>query len=351
MDLCNDDGQTNSVSNFPMAESLVARSLISEGTGFAKVRLVLVVVLLICGVRVSLRAQNDGSGTPSVKNGTSVPVKIKASAVPPPDWIKEISPSLPGPFAAMKPCSVLYKLSWNNTVGAGEVTVNLLENGAFWVGTSSAASTGFARALWTYDCTLASVVDRASLRTDHFGHVEIDGGEQTDFQVEFRKDRLVTEARYLPKPGKKDKPLYSRRIFAYPQTDDLLSAILFVRSQKLEKGDRIKRVVQPFNVPYLVTYIVKGSEKRDVQGKDFSTIKVDVEIQKVDRRTLALAAYDKMKSATLWVSDDEFRLPVEIHADIFIGFVSARLVERKFLEGPAGVADSVPELESLALPP
>lgn len=259
------------------------------------------VVLSISAVGVSLRAQNDGSATPSVKSGTSVPGKVKASAVPPPDWIKEISPSLPGPFGAMKPCSVLYKLSWNNTVGAGEVTVNLLENGAFWVGTSSAASTGFARALWTYDCTLASVVDRASLRTDHFGHVEIDG------------NRLISRSSFartvwLPKPG--ICPSQARRTSHCIRGVFLAILRLMICFQPFsmcvarnwKKGDRIKRVVQPFNVPYLVTYIVKGPEKRDVQGKDFSTIKVDVEIQKVDRRTLALAAYDKMKSATLWVS-------------------------------------------------
>ncbi|MEZ5432702.1 MAG: hypothetical protein R3F31_16330 [Verrucomicrobiales bacterium] len=159
------------------------------------------------------------------------------------------------------------------------MTVNLLENGAFWVGTSSAASTGFARALWTYDCTLSSVVDRASLRTDHFGHVEIDGGNRPIFRSSFA--RIV----WLPKPGicpsqaRKTShcirgaflPILRRMICFQP---------FFMCEARIGKRRPHQTGGQPFNVPYLVTYIVKGPEKQDVKGKDFSTTKVEVEIKR-----------------------------------------------------------------------
>lgn len=297
---------------------------------------------------LAARAQNEPPPKPSVKGGTPPPATNSAPLPEPPGWVKELSSPAPGPHLSLKACEVNYQLGWKNALGAGELKVRLQEHGDNWVGTSTGASTGFARALFSYDCTLASVVDRASLRPEHFGHFDISEGERTDYQVEFRKDRLVTESRYLPKPGKKGAPKYTRRIFRHADTDDLLSAILYVRSQKLEKGDKISRVVQPFNVPYLVTYTVGGKEKRDVKGETFDTTRVDVKIRKVERRTLELSAFDKVKSATLWVSDDEYRLPVEIQAEIFIGYISVRLTERRFLEGREALADSEPPLESLA---
>ena len=95
----------------------------------------------------------------------------------------------------------------------------------------------------------------------------------------------------------------------------------------------ITRVVQPFDRPYLVTFSVAGREKRKVRGTAHDTIKLDVKIRKIDRKTLALGSFKKMRKATIWVSDDAWRLPVEAHADIFVGFISAAITKREALTG------------------
>ena len=45
-----------------------------------------------------------------------------------------------------------------------------------------------------------------------------------------------------------------------------------------------------------------------------------------------------MKKATIWLSDDDFRLPLEVQADIFVGFISARMTERAWLKDKSKVA-------------
>ena len=59
---------------------------------------------------------------------------------------------------------------------------------------------------------------------------------------------------------------------------------------------------------------------------DRKTIRLSVGMQKIDRKTLELRPYKKMKrDAMLWLSDDDDRIPVELRAAVFIGDVRAVL--------------------------
>ena len=44
-----------------------------------------------------------------------------------------------------------------------------------------------------------------------------------------------------------------------------------------------------------------------------------------------LSNYKKMKTATIWITDDALRLPVEMRAEIFIGYMSCQLTSKKLL--------------------
>ena len=100
------------------------------------------------------------------------------------------------------------------------------------------------------------------------------------------------------------------------------SAMLHVRSQKLDDGDQITLVVHPFGTPYLLRVKVLGHENH----LDRKAIKLSVGMRKIDRKSLDLLPYKKMRSdATLWLSDDADRIPVELRADVFIGDIRATL--------------------------
>jgi hypothetical protein len=79
-------------------------------------------------------------------------------------------------------------------------------------------------------------------------------------------------------------------------------------------------------------------------------IKLAVKIRKIDRDTLALSSYKKMKTATIWVSDDAERLPVEMRAEIFIGYMSCRLTGKTFLTGKAAQS-AAPSTASMFVKP
>ena len=90
-------------------------------------------------------------------------------------------------------------------------------------------------------------------------------------------------------------------------------------------------VVTPFNRPYLASFEVLGRESHKVKGKVYETIKLNAEIGKVNP-DLTIKTYEKVKSTTLWFSDDEYRIPLELQSQLTFGYVSARLDEMTWLE-------------------
>jgi hypothetical protein len=118
------------------------------------------------------------------------------------------------------------------------------------------------------------------------------------------------------------------RTFTHPTVFDIFSAMLHIRSQPLAKGDRIHLVVQAGDQPYLLRVRCLGRETHD--GR--KTIKLAASLKKIDRDTLELKEYKKLKNeATIWLSDDKDRVPLELRADIFWGDVRAVLTSRKKL--------------------
>jgi hypothetical protein len=245
-----------------------------------------------------------------------------------PPWEKNLTRDPIGKILPLPPCRISYELSWNNLVTAGTAKMLMQQNGPFQLAHAEAGTTGLARSLWTYDCDMTSVIRLENLQSHYMQHTETDARETVSYRVAFGPTEATTETKLTPKGS---PARTSNFLCPYGPLDDLQSAILYVRSQPLKDGDRITRVIQPFDRPYLVTFIVSDHEKRTIQATTYPTIKLDVKIRKLDRKTLALSSFKKVKSATLWVSDDSWRLPVEAHADIFAGYVSATMTKREAL--------------------
>ncbi|MCF6312782.1 MAG: DUF3108 domain-containing protein [Verrucomicrobiales bacterium] len=255
---------------------------------------------------------------------------------PTPAWIKTVNLTKAGKQAPLKPCRVRYILSWNHLINAGEVSMSMKNSknpsssgDPILAGEASARSSGLARLLWSYDCELQSKTNKTSLRPLSFDHSETENGESVSYQTVFKKGRVETLRKEKNPDNGKIK--LKKRTFKYPHCYDLLSSILTLRSLPLKKGESLVAVVQPFDTPYLVTFTVKGREKRKYLGKLKATVKLGVQVQKINK-DFSLKKYKKLKTATLWVSEDAYRLPLELRADIFIGYVSATLVEREFLK-------------------
>jgi hypothetical protein len=248
-----------------------------------------------------------------------------------PAWMKEITRLPPGDYADLRPVQLGYTLAWNNRVNAGEFEISIVRKGESrvrFIGDASGRSKGFARVLWPYDFRARSIVDEDTLRPITFKLNEKERNESSSYDILFEKKRQV----YTTTSQKKNEDARSATgRFRFDFGQDVLSSAFYLRSQPLEDGEIISMLVTPFNRPYIARFTVEGREKRKVRGTNYDTIKLDAQIGKVNG-DLSIKQYEKVKKTTLWVTNDEYRIPLELQSQIAFGFVSARLDDLNWLE-------------------
>ncbi|MEO5716327.1 MAG: DUF3108 domain-containing protein [Luteolibacter sp.] len=241
-----------------------------------------------------------------------------------PAWKSELTSPALGPHANLAPTVLDFELSWNGTIDSGKLRIEFAPADAkkpdAYVVRSSASSLGAAAALFPYKSNFWSELDPATFRPKFFHSVEIDQSENVTTDVRHFPDRV--ECSETTKVLKTGVAKTSDKVFKFAPVFDIFSAMLHIRSQKLDEGDKIALVVCPFKTPYLLRVSVKGREVHN--GRD--SIRMTLGMRKIDRKTMELLPYKKLKQdATLWLSDDDDRVPIEFRAAAFIGDVRATL--------------------------
>lgn len=236
------------------------------------------------------------------------------------DWQQQLSPPVPGGFPPPRPLRAEYRGGWSG-VTAAQITAAYSRPDAATVQLDAKASTsGLARALWRVDATQVARANAETLRPVSMRQVETYKAQVIRTNLDF-DETGVTKFREA-KPDDKTPP--RRKHFDYPNLFDLNSALLFIRSQKLQPGQTFRLVVYPATSPYLATVRVLGREKIKVRAGVFPSIKLDLKLQKVNKEFVA-EPYTKFRRATAWISDDADRLPVKVAAEIFVGSVWVEL--------------------------
>ncbi|MEM1444057.1 MAG: DUF3108 domain-containing protein [Verrucomicrobiota bacterium] len=257
--------------------------------------------------------------------------EVRAESDDLPSWMKEVTRLPPGGHANLRPVRLAYTLAWNNRVNAGQFDVSIVRQDSGesrFVGDAKGKSTGFARLLWPYDFQARSIVDEDSLRPINFQLAEKERNEVSSYDIIFEDTRQIYTTT-SKKENEEAKTATTRFTFDFGQ--DVLSSAFYLRSQELKEGEEVTMLVTPFNRPYVAKLVVMGREVRKIKGRKYSAIRLDATIGKVNE-DLSLKHYDKVKKTTLWVSNDEYRIPLELQAQISVGFISARLTDLEWLE-------------------
>ena len=241
-----------------------------------------------------------------------------------PAWKNELTSPAPGSFPPIPPCVLDLQVSWNGLLNSGKLRMECAPKEAHkpgvYVVRSSAASTGPAAVLFPYQSNFWSELNPTSFKPRIFNAVETDSKDTTTSTTRHFADRV--EYQETNKNLDTGKETHKERVLQFAPVFDIFSAMLLVRSRKLEDGDTLSLVVQPFGAPYLLRVKV---QQHEVHLKR-NTIRLSVGMRKIDRKSLELLPYKKMKTdATLWLSDDADRIPVEMRAAIFIGDIRATL--------------------------
>ena len=239
-----------------------------------------------------------------------------------PEWKKELGPANPGKHPALPPGKLEFSLSWKGLLNSGKLGFDIGKPGAHKPGViviqSTGKSMGPGGAIFPYNGHGWSEINMGNLRPRLVTVDETKRGKHIRTEIRFFNNKA--SFREVTKEKKKQEVV--SHVFAQSPVYDIGSAILFIRSQPLKKGDEINLMLHPYSSPYLLKSKVLGREKRN--GTD--CIKISLELFKIHVTDLTLKPYKKMKGpAQLWFSDDKLRLPLEIRSKVFIGDVRATL--------------------------
>jgi len=240
-----------------------------------------------------------------------------------PAWKADLTPPAAAPFAKLAPCKLDYQASWKGLISAGAIHLEFGNPGiskpGSYVVTATGTSMGPASALYNFKCWYWSELDPATYAPKLFNSVEDTGKRHITDQLDYDgKGVTINRTVHINANGFEYK---NKKTFAFSPLHDLFSSMLFVRSQKLDNGDKLSFVIQPGDTAYLVKVNVESREPHNGRA----SIRLGIVMFGIDPATLELEPYKKMKNSTMWISDDTDRIPLEVRAGVFIGDVRVTL--------------------------
>lgn len=250
---------------------------------------------------------------------------ISASAAP--SWSSDLTTAVPGKHPGISAQKLHYSLSWKGQVQAGHVTFVFGAKGSdknIIAAQCYGGSQGLAAKLFPYKFDMSGKINRTSLQPISMHCDETDKEETQVTSVQYRPGQVSVKE--ISRPHDTGKDEVKNVNFAFSPVFDAFSVMFLIRSHDLASGDKITQVIHPFKTPYLAKITVLGREK--INGKD--AIKLNVQMTKI-MKDLSLKPYKKMKTATLWISDDEDRIPLELRVAAFIGDVRMTLTSKEAL--------------------
>ena len=239
-----------------------------------------------------------------------------------PAWESTLTKDPPGNFPELRPIRTNYHFGWSGfTAGTGEIHFSKTTDKRFQL-EAAGRTVGLARALWRLDAIYRGLVNPESLRPIESKQIE-----------NYRKKKLVTDLSFtdsgVTRMRTENEGPKSSKDFDFPNLFDLHSGLLYLRSQPLNDRSTYRIVVYPATSAYLTTIKVLGHERVSVRAGTYNAIKIDLDLKRLGKK-LELEPHRKFRRATIWISDDENRIPLRIEAQIFVGTVFAELQTVRF---------------------
>ncbi|MGD9419267.1 MAG: DUF3108 domain-containing protein [Verrucomicrobiota bacterium JB025] len=243
-------------------------------------------------------------------------------------WKSEANIPKNGTIKSIPPTRLLYDISWNGKIKAGALDLTFGKKDKrypnHYIVHGTGGSTGWARALYPATVTYTGLLDPTNRRPVKFWGFEDERRETVSLFFNFNSHGVSGTSTTTDKSSKKAKT--TNREFNYPGSLELFSGLMQVRSMPLANGDKIVMPFHPVSRPYLARVKVLGREKH--LGRD--CIKMDVALQKIGS-DMKLKTYKKLKNSTVWLSDDAWRVPIEVRAKVYVGDVRITLTKHDAL--------------------
>lgn len=243
-------------------------------------------------------------------------------------WKSRLQPANVGSFPNIRPFSGEFRFGWSG-IDAASAKARLTTKGGEMNVTVEGGTTGVARTLWQISAKHNAIIKSSGLKSVSFTQSERYAKRAVYTQAVFKPDGLWRKRQVIPDPGKTPR----WKLINVEPVRDIISAMFFIRSQKLETGEKVGIVAFPGDSPFLVEVEVLAREQIRIAGQPRKVIKLDFKLQRLvleDDEVVRLEPNKKFRSGTVWLSDDADRVPLRAEVEIFIGYVFGELTELSF---------------------
>ncbi|MBQ2313140.1 MAG: DUF3108 domain-containing protein [Elusimicrobiaceae bacterium] len=217
-----------------------------------------------------------------------------------------------------------YKISWA-FVTAGEATIKadkLLYNGedyAYQIETLAKSYPVIDKMFKVRDINMSWIKSDLSKSLGYWQSVR-EGSYKRDEWLNFDyKNNLYS----MYKQNKKGELYKYTTPFTGTEVFDVLSALYYVRNPKISLNKTIYFDIVNVNKQYPLKVIIHGKETIKTKAGKFNCIVVE---PMISGESIFVV---KGKSLKVWLTDDEYRLPVKLEVEVFIGSVKAELYSYK----------------------
>ena len=243
------------------------------------------------------------------------------------DWQAKLTPPVLGAVPPMRLLHATYRFGWSKFDAAtADFDYTKTKEGLLKLEVKTRTD-GFVRKLWAMDATHTALLESVTLRSVSAVQTEIYKKETLTTKLDF--DAAGVSRLRVSEPPDKNPPKTKR--FDFPGVFDLYGALLFVRSQPLQKDETVRVVVYPATDPYLAEVKVAGREKITLGKTSRDAVKLDIKLRRITKK-LELEKHANFKRATAWMSDDRDRLLLKIQAEVSVGSVWTEMESVKFTE-------------------
>lgn len=214
-----------------------------------------------------------------------------------------------------------YDISWR-IFGAGKARLSLVQDTsvspAVWRATVGANSTGIVSKLYKVEDVFRSVFAEESYCSEHLQKVIHEGSRYRDIRIDFDRQRRVAAIREMD--------LTRNRLVRQAENPipacafDVVSALYYVRTQKLETGKSFQVPVNDGGHTILIDVEVQGKEEVKTPAGVFQTIRVEPQV-------FGGTLFKRSGRMQLWLTDDASHRLVQVRAKLFIGAISAVLTK------------------------
>ena len=237
-------------------------------------------------------------------------------------WREEVATLGSGSFPAPPKLDTRYVFGWSG-IEAAEARTSLRRGAdGIWTANVTGGTKGWARTLWKLDADYQCEVLEKDWKTQRMKLTENYRAYRTEEKAEFLPGGVRSWRESTKANAKKPK----WKNFYIDGIRDIAGALLLARSQSLREGEVIRLAVFPGEWMYLVTVRVEGREKLSWRGSEKPVIRASLGIESIEK-DYSLKPHKKFQRGTVWVSDDELRIPLRVEVKVFIGSVFAELVE------------------------